>query len=56
MEELYLVMDETDAPYNENEISFSREDDADLARFAANHGLDFKEGSPFNELMQYANE
>ncbi len=50
MEDLYLVMDETDAPYNENEVSYSHEDDVDLVRFAVKHGLNFKENSPFCKL------
>jgi hypothetical protein len=50
MEKLYMIMDETDAPYNENEISFSHEDDIDLVRFAVDHDLDFKEDSRFFKL------
>lgn len=52
MKELYLVMDETDAPYNENEVTFSRDDDASLVRFALNHGMEFKEDSPLGLLAK----
>ncbi|MBP5165498.1 MAG: hypothetical protein ILP08_08785 [Lachnospiraceae bacterium] len=52
MQDLYLLMDETDAPYDKNEIVYDNEDDADLAEFAIKHGLEFRENSPFQKYKK----
>ena len=49
---LHLVMDESDAPYEEGEYTRTLEDDILLVRFAKEHGLEFIPGSDLDKLSR----
>lgn len=49
---LHFLMDETDAPYNENEIQYGREDDLQLVKFAKENGLVFEPETPLGQLFK----
>lgn len=49
---LYLVMDESDAPYEEDEYTRTLEDDLIAVRFAKKYGLEFIPGTDLDRLYR----
>lgn len=49
---LYLVMDESDAPYEDGEYTRTLEDDLSAVRFAKEHGLEFIPGTDLDKLYR----
>ncbi|MEY8387645.1 hypothetical protein AALC17_10180 [Oscillospiraceae bacterium 38-13] len=51
-EQLHLIMDESDAPYRDDEYTWTLADDLRLIRFAKEHGLEFMPDSDLGKLSQ----
>lgn len=49
---LYLVMDESDAPYEEGEYTRTPEDDMSIVRLAKKCGLEFIPGTDLDRLYR----
>ena len=49
---LYLVMDESDAPYEEGQYTRTLEDDISIVRLAKKCGLEFIPGSDLDKLSR----
>ena len=49
---LHLVMDESDAPYEEGEYTRTLEDDLLAIQFAKKYGLEFIPGSDLDKLSR----
>lgn len=49
---LHLVMDESDAPYEEGEYTRTLEDDLRAIQFAKKYGLEFIPGSDLDKLSR----
>ena len=51
-QQLHLVMDESDAPYREDEYTWTLEDDLTCIRIAKEHGLEFEPGSRLDKIAK----
>lgn len=51
-QQMHLVMDESDAPYEDGQYVRTRADDLSLLRLAKKYGLEFKPGSRLAKLSQ----
>lgn len=49
---LHLVMDESDAPYEDGEYTRTLEDDLIAVRFAKKYGLEFIPGTDLDKLYR----
>lgn len=49
---LHVVMDESDAPYEEGQYTRTLEDDISLVRLAKKYGLEFIPGSDLDKLSR----